>query len=54
MIVLAGLIAGAGYGAWLARKRDGKRLDMLQYGAGFALAFAMLGLFITVFLDRLG
>ncbi len=30
----------------------GKGLDMLQYGAGFAIAFTLLGLFATIFLER--
>ena len=52
MIVLAGLMIGAVWGAWLARKRKGLRLDMAQYAAGFAIAFAILGLFATLIIDR--
>lgn len=52
MIVLAGLLIGALWGAWLARKRKGSRLDMAQYAAGFAIAFAILGLFATLIIDR--
>lgn len=48
MIVLAGALLGASYGAWLARRRRGDRWDMAQYGAGFAIAFALLGLFASV------
>ncbi|SEN00506.1 hypothetical protein SAMN05216227_100615 [Pseudorhodobacter antarcticus] len=53
MIVLAGLLMGAVLGALVARKYGGKPLDLLQYAAGFAIAFALLGLFITVFLTRI-
>ncbi|WP_323040938.1 hypothetical protein [Gemmobacter sp.] len=52
MIVLAGLLIGALWGALLARKRKGSRLDMAQYAAGFAIAFAILGLFATLIIDR--
>ncbi|MGI1663213.1 hypothetical protein ACRDNQ_13310 [Palleronia sp. KMU-117] len=53
MIVLAGFLGGALYGALLARKREGTRLDMAQYAAGFAIAFGLLGLFLTIFLERM-
>lgn len=54
MIVLAGALAGAAYGAWLARKRGGTRADIAQYAAGYGIAFAILGLFVTLFLARGG
>ena len=53
MIVLAGLALGAGVGATLAKRRGGRGLDMLQYGAGFGIAFCILGLFLTILIDRL-
>lgn len=53
MIVLGGMLLGAVLGAALAHKRGGKLLDKLQYAAGFGIAFAMLGLFITVFVNRM-
>ncbi|WP_028031393.1 hypothetical protein [Gemmobacter nectariphilus] len=52
MIILAGLLLGALWGGWLARKRKGSRLDIAQYAAAFGIAFAILGLFATVLLDR--
>jgi hypothetical protein len=52
MIVLGGAILGALWGAWLAHRRKGTRLDMVQYGAGFAIFFAILGLFVTLFLEH--
>ena len=54
MIVLAGALAGAGYGAWLARRRKGTGADIAQYAAGFAIAFALLGFLLTLALGRLG
>lgn len=52
MIVLGGMLFGAIFGAGLARKRGGKTLDMLQYGAGFAIAFMLIGLFATIIIER--
>ena len=48
-----GLALGAMFGAALAAKRKGKLLDMLQYGAGFMIAFGLLGLFVTILIDRM-
>ena len=53
MIVLAGVILGGSYGAWLAKKRKGGRADMAQYAAGFGIAFGLVGLFLTIFLERM-
>lgn len=53
MIVIAGFVLGAAYGARKARKAGGKRLDLMQYGAGFGIAFALLGLFLTLVIDRM-
>ncbi|MGV8951506.1 MAG: hypothetical protein ACOH2M_10420 [Cypionkella sp.] len=53
MIVIAGIIIGAILGSVLARKRGGRRLDMLQYGAVYALIFAIIGMFITIVIDRM-
>lgn len=54
MIVAAGAILGAAWGAYLARRREGGPADMAQYAAGFAIAFGVLGLFLTLFLSRGG
>lgn len=51
MIVLAGFVLGAVWGAMLARKRGGNRLDMAQYAAGFGIAMGLVGLFVTIFLE---
>jgi hypothetical protein len=53
MIVIAGLVFGALGGALLARSRGGKALDIAQYAAGFGIAFALLGMFATIMLERL-
>ncbi len=53
MIVIAAGLIGAIVGALKAKKRGGTRLDMAQYGAGFGIAFALLGLLATIAIDRL-
>lgn len=53
MVVIAGLVFGAVFGTLLARKRGGKGLDQAQYAAGFGIAFGLLGLFATIFLERI-
>ncbi|MBV7409898.1 hypothetical protein [Maritimibacter sp. DP1N21-5] len=52
MIILAFAVFGALLGALQARNRKGKPLDIAQYAAVFAMIFAILGVFVTVFLSR--
>ena len=40
------------WGVLVARKRGGKRLDCLQYGAGYGIAFGLVGTFIGIALAR--
>lgn len=49
---LTGLILGAITGAWRARKKGGNRLDMLQWGAVFAIFFGLIGLLALIVLQR--
>lgn len=53
MIVIGGFILGAAIGALTARSRGGKAADIAQYAAGFGIAFCLLGLFLTILLERL-
>lgn len=53
MFVIGGLVLGAIWGAWTARRRGGKPADMAQYAAAFGMAFGLVGLFVTLILDRL-
>ena len=53
MIVIAGILGGALWGAWLARRRKGNGFDIAQYAAGYAIAFGLLGLFVTIFVERM-
>ncbi|MEY2956997.1 MAG: hypothetical protein ACO3BE_07075 [Gemmobacter sp.] len=48
MIVLAGALLGALLGIAQARRRGGTRLDLAHHAAAYALAFAILGLFLTL------
>lgn len=53
MILLGSGVLGAILGVASARKRKGNRLDMAQYGAAYAIAFMILGLFLTLIIDRM-
>ncbi len=52
MLAIAGLLGGAGWGAWLAKKRGGTRFDLAQYAAGFGIFWGIVGLVVTIFLAR--
>ncbi len=53
MIIIAGLVIGAVYGARQAKRRGGRGLDALQYGAGYGILFSLGGLFLTIVIDRM-
>jgi len=53
MIVIVAFLTGAVLGAGIAARRNGNRLDMAQYGAIFGIAFAVVGVFVTVGLERM-
>ncbi|MEE9388346.1 MAG: hypothetical protein V3U96_07030 [Paracoccaceae bacterium] len=53
MIVIAGFIIGAIGGGLRARARKGNRLDIAQYAFVFGMIFALFGLFLTLFLERM-
>lgn len=52
MIVILLAVIGAFIGGLTARKRNGNRKDIAQYAAGFAMAFIIVGMILTVVLDR--
>lgn len=54
VFVLAALVLGAAIGAWRAKRRGGKALDMLQYAAAHAIPLMIVALFVTIYLDRSG
>ncbi|WP_170329078.1 hypothetical protein [Ruegeria arenilitoris] len=53
MVVVLGMaILGAILGALAARKRNGSGADMAQYAAGYGIAFALVGLILSLILVR--
>lgn len=52
MIIAAGLVLGVLTGSLTAKRRGGKALDMLQYAAGYGIAFTLVGVFVTIILER--
>ncbi len=53
MIVIAGALLGALIGGVTARRRKGNAADMAQYAAGFGICFALLGLIVTIAIDKM-
>ena len=53
MIILGALLIGVGLGLRTARKRNGNRLDMAQYAAGYGIAFTLLGILVTIIIERI-
>ena len=53
MFVIAGAVLGILIGVLTAKKRGGKPADMAQYGAGFGIALAIVGVFVTVVVHRM-
>lgn len=45
-------VLGFVWGVFVGRKRGGNRLDCLQYGAGYGIAFGLVGTFIGIALAR--
>ena len=52
-LVLFAILFGAAYGAIQARKRKGNRLDMLQYGAAYAIFFAVFATLASIIIFRM-
>lgn len=52
MIVIAAFVLGAILGDMRARRAGGNGKDRLQYAAAHAIAFAVMGLFATILIDR--
>lgn len=49
---LAGLLIGLIFGAFRAKRRGGKIFDLLQWAAVYGMLFAIIGLFVMIFIDR--
>ena len=54
MIYIPAALIGGAIGGLTAKRRGGKGLDIAQYAAGYAIAFGLLGLIVTIILDRSG
>jgi hypothetical protein len=52
MILPAAFALGFALGWWRASARGGNRLDRLQYGAAHGIAFALVALFVTIFIGH--
>ncbi|EAQ03416.1 hypothetical protein OB2597_02312 [Pseudooceanicola batsensis HTCC2597] len=52
MLMIAGVLIGALYGGWRAKSRKGRTADVLQYAVVHAMLFGLIGLFVTLILDR--
>lgn len=52
MIVIVFTAIGAIIGGVTARRREGNRLDIAQYAAGYGLAFMILGMIVALVIDR--
>lgn len=52
IIVLVSAILGALIGGTIAVRRRGKTIDILQYSVIYLIAFAILGLFLLITIDR--
>ncbi|MFN5996926.1 MAG: hypothetical protein ACK47C_08645 [Paracoccaceae bacterium] len=53
MFVIGGLILGALSGGFRAKARGGKPADIAQYAVVHAIIFGVIGLFLTLYLDRM-
>jgi hypothetical protein len=53
MIVIGLAILGIVIGSVTARRRNGNRKDIAQYAAGYGMAFLIVGMFLTVIIDRI-
>lgn len=52
MIIIAAALIGAIIGGMTAKRRRGKPADIAQYAVAYAIAFAVLGLFATIIVNR--
>ena len=49
---LSGIVIGANLGAFSAKRRGGKTLDLLQWGGVMAIMGAIIGMFALVLIER--
>ncbi|MEN8894543.1 MAG: hypothetical protein ABF248_00425 [Yoonia sp.] len=53
ILPLFGILIGALIGIFMAKRRGGTRLDLLQWGVVVAIIGAIIGLFVLVIIERL-
>ena len=53
MIVVVAALVGSVWGGLLARRRGGNRKDIAQYAAVFGIIGGVLGVFVTLVLERM-
>jgi hypothetical protein len=53
MLVIGGLVLGALGGGLRAKSRGGKPADIALYAAVYGIIFGLIGLFLTLYLDRM-
>jgi prolipoprotein diacylglyceryltransferase len=53
MIVIIGMIAGGLFGVRNAKRRGGDRKDMAQYGIVGVIVGGLVGLFVTIGVEKL-
>jgi len=53
MIAISLLVIGTIVGAVVAKRRKGNRLDILQYAGVYAIIFAIVGVFLTIMVERM-
>ncbi|MFE3835647.1 apolipoprotein acyltransferase [Pseudogemmobacter sonorensis] len=53
MIVIAAGVMGAAIGGFSARRKGGRPADIAQYAAAHAILFGLLGLFLTIAIERM-
>lgn len=53
MIVIAAFLIGAAAGYLQARRRNGSTFDKVQYAMVYAIIGVLIGLFLTITIDRL-
>ncbi|MEP1612511.1 MAG: apolipoprotein acyltransferase [Roseobacter sp.] len=52
MFIAGAALIGALMGGLNARRRQGNKLDIAQYAAGYAIAFTIVSMILAVILDR--
>jgi hypothetical protein len=53
MFVFGGMLIGAVLGGMTAQRRGGRPLDIAQYAAGYGILFAVIGVALTVAINRI-